>query len=140
MNYSKNFWLKAVKTKLIYRALIFITVLGATSVFAADEPETVAKAVMNPTEFIFNTIQFFCMALIVYFLMVINPSRARDENHVKFVENLKKNDKVVTSSGLLGKVVAIKPEEISIEIANNVKVFVEPSHVHPRVSKLAQKK
>jgi len=132
-----------VNSKNIFKSVAVLCLLFffLDFAFAAGEPETVAKAVMNPTEFIFNTIQFFCMALIVYFLMVINPTRAREEGHLKFIEELKKNDKVVTSSGLRGKVVSIKPEEINIEIANNVKVAVEPKHVHPQIekSKLASK-
>ena len=75
------------------------------------------------------TIQFFCMALIVYFLLVINPQRAKEESHAKFLENVKKNDEVVTSSGIFARVVAVMPEFLTLEIAPNVRIKVEPKHV-----------
>lgn len=88
-------------------------------------------AVLSPKEFIFGTIQFLCMALIVYFLMVINPSKTKDEEHKQFLDNLKKNDEVLTSSGLYGKIVSISPEQINLEISPNVKVRFDPKHILP---------
>lgn len=89
---------------------------------------------MSPKEFIFNTIQFLCMAMIVYFMMVINPSKKQDEAHTEFIEGLKKNDDVVTSGGLIGKVASIREDQISVEVANNVKISIEPRHLRPRKS------
>jgi preprotein translocase subunit YajC len=86
---------------------------------------------MTPNTFVMGTIQFLIMALIVYFLFVIHPNKTRQENHSKFIKNLKKNDEVVTSSGVYGRVAAVKPDHVSVEIASNVKIKVDPAHLHP---------
>jgi preprotein translocase subunit YajC len=138
--------MKTQKIKKTVQPLVLLVVLAllivCTHELAFAQEATAGEAPigplpeghMSPKEFIFNTIQFLCMAMIVYFLMVINPSKSRDEAHATFIEGLKKNDDVVTSGGLIGKVAAIKKNQISVELANNVKVLVEPSHLRPRKS------
>lgn len=86
---------------------------------------------MMPKDFIMTTVQFFLMALIVYWLLVLNPAQKKMENHDKFIKELKKNDEVMTSSGFFARVVAVKPEYITLELAPNVKVKVDPAHVKP---------
>ena len=133
--------------RLAFFLLLLISVAGALGGCAGDHsaqtstavptsasaPSTSAGggniAVMNPKDFLMATIQFFCMALIVYFLLVINPQRAKEESHSKFLEALKKNDEVVTSGGVLARVVSVKPDFITLEISPNVKIKVEPKHV-----------
>ena len=107
--------------------------LGNTQASTNDPgvPTTKNLAVLSPKEFVFGTIQFLCMALIVYFLMVINPSKTKQEEHTQFIDNLKKNDEVLTSSGFYGKVFSITPEQINLEISPNVRVRFDPKHIHP---------
>lgn len=84
---------------------------------------------MSPKEFIFGTVWFFLMALFVYYILVLNPMRLRQEDHEKLISELKKGDEVQTTSGILGRVVSLKPEYITLEIASNVKVKVLPKFV-----------
>lgn len=78
---------------------------------------------------VLGTFQFFCLGLFVYYMLVILPKNAQEADRKKFLEGLSKNDEVVTSSGFLGKVVAIKPEYVTIELASNTKVKVLPKFV-----------
>jgi preprotein translocase YajC subunit len=86
---------------------------------------------VNPKAFIFSTVYFILMVILVYFVLVIHPARLKQETHEKFVKGLKKNDEVVTSGGIFARIVAVKPEYITLEIASNVKIKVDPSHVRP---------
>ena len=45
------------------------------------------------------------------------------------VKNLKKHDEVVTTGGLFGVVLNVKPESITLRIDENVRVEVEPSAI-----------
>ena len=45
------------------------------------------------------------------------------------VKNLKKNDEVVTTGGLFGTVVNVRPESITLRIDENVRVEVEPAAI-----------
>ena len=59
----------------------------------------------------------------MYFLM-IRPQQKRAKQHREMVAALKKGDQVVTQGGLLGKVTAVRYDEIEVEIAQGVRVRV----------------
>ena len=61
--------------------------------------------------------------VIMYFLM-IRPQQKRAKEHRAMVEALKKGDEVVTQGGLVGKVTAVRDQELEVEIAPGVKVRV----------------
>lgn len=61
--------------------------------------------------------------VIMYFLM-IRPQQKRMKEHRALVEGLKKGDEVVTQGGLVGKVTAVRDNELEVEIAPGVKVRV----------------
>ena len=61
--------------------------------------------------------------VIMYFLM-IRPQQKRMKEHRALVEALKKGDEVVTQGGLVGKVTAVRDNELEVEIAPGVKVRV----------------
>ncbi len=121
-----------MRNKFIFLVLnLSFAVLAIGLVGTAFAQEVVNQPVMSPNNFVLGTIQFFCMALIVYFLMVINPAKAKEQSHSEFIENLKKNDNVFTTAGIYGKVVSIKQNEISLEIAPNVKVKFDSKNLLP---------
>ncbi|WP_018000460.1 preprotein translocase subunit YajC [Paracoccus sp. N5] len=66
--------------------------------------------------------------VIMYFLM-IRPQQKRMKEHRAMVEALKKGDEVVTQGGLVGKVTAVRDNELEVEIAPGVKVRVIRSTV-----------
>ncbi|CAM3014016.1 protein translocase subunit yajC [Paracoccus aminovorans] len=66
--------------------------------------------------------------VIMYFLM-IRPQQKRMKEHRAMVQALKKGDEVVTQGGLIGKIAALRDEEIEVEIASGVKVRVVRSSV-----------
>jgi preprotein translocase subunit YajC len=86
---------------------------------------------MGPKGFVFSTVYFILLILLVYFALVIHPARLKEETHEKFIRGLKKNDEVVTSGGIFARVVSVKPEYVTLELASNVKVKVDPAHVQP---------
>ena len=64
----------------------------------------------------------------------------RQKELKKFREELKKGDKVITTSGIHGKVAEIKEDYISVEIATGVVVKMDKSVIVMDASDLAQKK
>ena len=56
-----------------------------------------------------NIIEFIPLILIfiVFYFMLIRPQMKRAKEHKKLIETLAKNDEVVTSGGLLGKITRI---------------------------------
>lgn len=60
---------------------------------------------------------------IMYFL-ILRPQQRKFAKHKAMVSALKKGDQVVTQGGLLGKVTAVRDDEIEVEIAQGVRVRV----------------
>ncbi|MCD8479398.1 MAG: preprotein translocase subunit YajC [Candidatus Cloacimonetes bacterium] len=73
-----------------------------------------------------SLIFFGALFAIMYFLM-IRPQQKRQKEMQKMLESLQVNDKVITSSGIYGRVVSIKPDKdiVVIEIDDTNKVRVD---------------
>jgi preprotein translocase subunit YajC len=61
--------------------------------------------------------------VIMYFL-ILRPQRQKQRAHQELVANLRRGDTVVTSGGLIGKVAKVEDTEISVELAENVRVRI----------------
>ena len=60
---------------------------------------------------------------IMYFFM-IRPQSQRAKKHQSMLSAMKRNDTVVLSSGLIGKITRVEETEVMIEIATGVNVRV----------------
>ena len=58
-------------------------------------------------------LQFAAIIAIFYFIM-IRPQRRQQEEHNRLLASLQRGDKVVTTSAIVGEVVHIKEDEITI--------------------------
>ena len=61
----------------------------------------------------------------IFYLIVFRPQAKTQKQHAEMLKNLKKNDVVVTSGGLIGTIVNVKPDAITLRIDDNVRVEVE---------------
>lgn len=76
-------------------------------------------------------VPFLLIFVVMYFLM-IRPQQKRAAAHQKAIGAMKRGDRVVTNSGLIGTIARVKENEFLIEIAENVQVAV----VKPAVASL----
>lgn len=81
-----------------------------------------------------SLVPFVLIFAIMYFLM-IRPQQKKVKEHKAMVEALRRGDMVVTSGGLIGKVVKVGNSEIEVELAPSVKVRVVRSTVSQVLSK-----
>ena len=65
----------------------------------------------------------------VFYLLVFRPQAKARKELESMVKNLKKNDQVVTSGGIFGTVVNVKPEAVTLRVDDNVRIDVEPSAI-----------
>lgn len=66
--------------------------------------------------------------VIMYFL-ILRPQQKRMKEHRNMVAALKRGDQVVTQGGLIGKISDVKDDEVSVEVAQGVKVRVVRSSI-----------
>ena len=72
---------------------------------------------------------------VLFYFLLIRPQMKRAKDHRKMVETLSKNDEVVTSGGLLGKIIDVEESFIRVEIAEGVRVKVQKNAVTSLVPK-----
>lgn len=75
------------------------------------------------SEFLFQLFPFIAVAAIVYFLM-IRPQQRRIKEHQARIGAVRRGDVVVTSGGIIGKVVKVEDAEVQLEVADGVRLRV----------------
>ena len=80
----------------------------------------------------------FVPIILIFYVLVFHPQSKARKEHEQMLKQLKKHDEVVTSGGLFGTVVNVKPDAITLRIDENVRVEVEPSSIIRLVKSKAQ--
>ena len=73
---------------------------------------------------------FLVLLFVVFYFIAIRPQRKRQKEHAEMVGNLAKGDEVVTSSGILGKVVRIEDDYVLLKVSDNVELKFQKMAVH----------
>jgi len=76
-----------------------------------------------------STLLMFGLIAVIFYFMIIRPQGKRQKERQKMLGAMKKGDKVVTSGGIHGKIIAMEDKTVLVEIADNIKVKVEKSAV-----------
>jgi preprotein translocase subunit YajC len=58
------------------------------------------------------------------YLLLIRPQRQQQRRHAEMVEALKEGDEVVTVGGIYGDVTEVRPDRVTLEIAEDVEIEV----------------
>lgn len=67
----------------------------------------------------------FILVFVFFYFLIIRPQNQARKKHQEMIANVRKGDVVVTSGGMIGKVVkAPEGDEIKVELADNVVVTV----------------
>ncbi|AWV91397.1 preprotein translocase subunit YajC [Bradymonas sediminis] len=71
----------------------------------------------------------FVLIFGVFWLLVIRPQQKQVQKHQAILNSLKKDDKVITSSGILGTIEKVDGQVIDLRIARDTKIKVLLSNV-----------
>jgi len=71
----------------------------------------------------------FVMMFAIFYLLVFRPQSQERKKHAEMLKQLKKHDEVATIGGLLGTVVNVKPDTVTLRVDENVRVEVERSAI-----------
>ena len=82
----------------------------------APATDTVEKP--NPTGQLVQTLGMFAIMGVMFYLLLIRPQQKRAKEQARLLEALKAGDKVLTSSGIVGVVIAVKDRTVSIRSAD----------------------
>ena len=71
----------------------------------------------------------FILVFLIFYLLIIMPSRKKQKKHQMMVEQLKPGDKIVTSGGIYGTVMGVQQDRIELKISANVKIDITKNAV-----------
>ena len=66
----------------------------------------------------------FILVFVIFYVLIILPSRKKQKKHQDMVEALKSGDKIVTTGGIYGTVMGTKADRVELKISSNVKIEV----------------
>jgi preprotein translocase subunit YajC len=61
---------------------------------------------------------------VIFYFLLIRPQQKKARDHQQMLGRLKKNDEVMTSGGIYGKVTALADNVVTLEVAPNVRIRV----------------
>jgi preprotein translocase subunit YajC len=78
----------------------------------------------------------FILIFVVMYLLLFRGPRKKQQQHKQMVQSLKKNDRVRTIGGIIGTVVDVKGDEITLKVdeSNNTKIKVASSAIGKNLS------
>lgn len=71
----------------------------------------------------------FIIIFVLFYFMLIRPQMKQAKAHKLMIDSLKKDDEIVTNGGFLGKVVKIKDQYVTIEIAAGTQIHIQKHSV-----------
>ncbi|MGH7832332.1 MAG: preprotein translocase subunit YajC [Candidatus Binatia bacterium] len=69
------------------------------------------------------------LVFVVFYFLLIRPQQKKAKEHREMLEKIKKNDEVMTSGGIYGKVIALNENIITLEVAPNVRIRVNRAQI-----------
>jgi preprotein translocase subunit YajC len=74
------------------------------------------------------------LIFVVFYFLLIRPQQKKAKQHQEMLGKLKKNDEVMTSGGIYGKVVTLADNVVTLEVAPNVRIRVNRPQIAAVIS------
>jgi preprotein translocase subunit YajC len=103
--------------------MFFETLAWAQSTPSSGQPQSLFDQVLTSP-----VLPIVLIFAVLYFLF-IRPQSKKASNHQKMLAALKRNDEVVTTGGLIGRIAELTDKLVTLEIAPNVRVRVERNQI-----------
>jgi preprotein translocase subunit YajC len=82
-----------------------------------------------PSQADFFTPMLLAGLVVVFYLTIIRPQNKKAKEQRDLLSRLKKGDEVLTSGGILAKIVSIGEQYIKISLADGVEINLQKSYV-----------
>jgi preprotein translocase subunit YajC len=88
----------------------------------ADAPSFVQQLMTGPGP-------IMALVVAVMYFLVFRPQNKKAQETAKMLSALKRNDEVVTTGGIIGRIQEVGDKVLTLEVAPNVRLKVERSHI-----------
>ncbi len=96
----------------------------AAAIFASVTPAAFAQEQAAAGGGLIGQLVLFVPLILIFYFLLIRPANQRQKKHKAMIEAVVRGDTVITSGGLIGKVVKVTDEEVSVDLAEGVRVRV----------------
>ncbi len=69
------------------------------------------------------------MFIAIFYLLLIRPQRQQQKRHQEMVKSLRRGDEVSTIGGIVGKIIHIKDDRLTIKTGEDTRLVVERDKV-----------
>lgn len=82
----------------------------------------------NPNAGVAN-IFFLVIIFGIFYFMLIRPQQKQQKKHQELINNLNKNDEVVTLGGMHGTIINVKEKTFVLRVDDNTKIEIDKSAI-----------
>jgi preprotein translocase subunit YajC len=93
-----------------------------SSLAALFQPSTTGQAQL------YQTILMYVLIFAVFYFVLLRPQQQQRKKHEAEIRNVKKGDKIVTAGGVIGEVVFLKDDEVTIRSGES-KLVIERGRI-----------
>ncbi|MBM4254464.1 MAG: preprotein translocase subunit YajC [Deltaproteobacteria bacterium] len=69
------------------------------------------------------------LVMIIFYFLLIRPQQQKARDHRQMLDELKRNDRVLTNGGIYGRIIELSERELTLEISPNVRIQVDRGHI-----------
>ncbi len=77
----------------------------------------------------------FIIIFVLFYFMLIRPQMKQAKEHRAMLDALKTGDEIVTTTGILGKIVKLNAQFSTIEVATNVEIKIQKQTIQTLLPK-----
>lgn len=88
-----------------------------------------AQAAAKPQPTVLESVLPLLLMFVVFYFLLIVPSRKAKKKQAEFIAGLKRGDEVMTSGGILGRVEGLTEQVLTLEIADQTRIKILRSQV-----------
>ena len=71
----------------------------------------------------------FVLILAIFYFIILLPSKRKQQKVQEFLDNLKVNDKVITTSGIFGQIMRLDDQSVQLQVADKVSIKVSKAAI-----------
>lgn len=90
-----------------------------------------AQGAQNTSSAFLSMLLPFALMFILLYILILRPQRKKEQKRIEMIQNVQKNDYVLTTGGIYGTVLSAKDNEVTLKIddSNNTKVRLAKSAI-----------
>ena len=71
----------------------------------------------------------FVLILGIFYFVILLPGKRKQQKVQAFLDNLKENDRIITTSGIYGQIARINGDKVQLQIADKVRIDVSKAAI-----------